>query len=174
MADKSMTNTPNQVEKKDLVFTRIFDARVEEVWKAWVDPEYVMRWWGPIGFTSPVARMDVREGGISLVCMRAPKEFGGQDTYNTWTYTKIVPLGRMEYIVSFADEHGKKVDPVALGLRADMPQDVRHLATFKDLGDNKTELTVTEYDWTVGEMRELSRMGMEQCLDKMAAIVART
>lgn len=54
-----------------------------------------------------------------------------------------------------------------------MPQEVRSLVTFKDLGGGKTELTVTEYDWTVGQMMELSRMGMEQCLDKMAAIFAK-
>lgn len=30
--------------------------------------------------------------------MRAPKEFGGQDMYSTWAYTKIVPLSRFEYI----------------------------------------------------------------------------
>ena len=70
-------------KKRDLVVTRVFGAPVEQAWKAWVDPEYVMQWWGPEGFTCPVAKMDFREGGTSLVCMRAPKEFGGQDMYNT-------------------------------------------------------------------------------------------
>ncbi len=40
--------------------------------------------WNPEGFTCSVARMDVREGGTSLVRMRAPKEFGGQDMFSTW------------------------------------------------------------------------------------------
>ena len=39
--------------------------------------------WGPNGFTSPCAEIDFREGGISLVCMRAPEEMGGQDLYST-------------------------------------------------------------------------------------------
>ena len=56
---------------------------------------------------------------------------------------------------------------------ADFPQDIRNLVTFKDLGKGKTELTVTEYDWTVGHMMELSKMGMEQCLDKMAAALSK-
>ncbi len=63
--------------KHNMVVTRVFDASVEQVWKAWSDSGQVMRWWGPTGFTAPVARMDFREGGTSLVCMRAPKEFGG-------------------------------------------------------------------------------------------------
>ena len=160
-------------KKHDLVFTRVFDAPVELVWKVWIDPEYVMQWWGPDGFTSPLARMDFREGGTSLVCMRAPKEFGGQDMYSTWQYREIEPMVRIEYIHNLADKDGNKVDPVTMGMPPDFPQDMRNLVTFKDLGDGKTELTVTEYDWTVGHMMELSQKGLEQCLDKMAAIFAR-
>jgi hypothetical protein len=43
-------------------------------------------------------------------------------------------------------------------------------ATLPLLDQGKTELTVTEYDWPVGPLLEMSRMGLEQCLDKMAAI----
>ena len=84
-------------------------------------------------------------------------------------YTKIVPLERIEYIHNLADKDGQKVDPVQMGLPANFPQDQRHVVTFKALGANKTELTVTEYGWTAGHMMEMSQMGMEQCLDKMAA-----
>ncbi len=165
-----MSTEPN---KRDLVVTRVFDAPVEQAWKAWVDPEYVMRWWGPEGFTCPVAKMDFREGGTSLVCMRAPKEYGGQDMYNTWSYRNIVPMQRIEYILNFTDKDGKKIDPVTIGLPTDIPQEVRNVVTFKALGVNKTEITATEYDWTVGQMMEMSKQGLEQCLNKMAAIFAK-
>ena len=62
-------------KKRDVIVTRVFDAPVEQVWNAWVEPEMVKQWWGPTGFTCPLAEMDFREGGTSLVCMRAPKEF---------------------------------------------------------------------------------------------------
>ncbi len=39
---------------------------------------------------------------------------------------------------------------------------------FKDLGDGKTELTVTEYGYATDEAANLSKAGLEQCLDKMA------
>ena len=169
-----MTDTTKSKKKKDLVFTRVFDAPVEQVWKVWVEPKMVMRWWGPDGFTSPSAKMDVREGGKSLVCMRAPKDFGGQDMYSTWTYTKIVPMREIEYLHHFADKGGNRVDPAEQGLPPDMPEEVRNLVTFKTVSDNKTKITVTEYDWPVGHMMEMSKMGMEQCLDKMAAIFAKT
>jgi len=108
-------------KKVDVVMTRTFNAPIEKVWKAWSDPKLVMQWWGPTGFTCPVAKMDFRKGGTSLVCMRAPKEFGGQDMYSTWKYTVIGPMKRIEYIHNLADKDGNKVDPTKLGLPVPSP-----------------------------------------------------
>jgi uncharacterized protein YndB with AHSA1/START domain len=156
--------------KKDLTVTRIFNAPVASVWKAWNDPDQVMKWWGPDKFTSPSCKMNFREGGTTLVCMRAPREFGGQDMYNTWLYTKIVPMERIEHVLDWADKDGNRIDPSTMGLPADMPRDVRHLITFKDLGNGKTEMTVTEFGYTSEQHFKLSKQGLEQCLDKMAVL----
>lgn len=153
---------------KDLSVTRTLEAPVERVWKQWSESDNVMRWWGPKGFTSPLAKMDFREGGVSLVCMRAPKEFGGFDMYNTWTYKKIVPHERIEFVLNFSDKDGNKLDPAKIGLPPGIPQDVPHIITFKALGDNKTEMTVNEYGYTTDQAVETSKAGLEQCLDKMA------
>ena len=155
------------MEKQNLVVTRVFDAPLELVWKAWVEPEYVKQWWGPHGFTAPLAKMDVREGGTSLVCMRAP-EFG--DQYSTWHYRRVVPLREIEYVLHLSDQDGRAVDPAELGMPPDFPQGIRNSVTFTPLDGERTEVTVTEYDWPVGQMMEFSRIGLEQCLDKMAAI----
>jgi len=167
-----MMTINNQTKKHDVVVTRVFDAPVEQVWKAWSDPEYVMQWWGPTGFTCPIAEMDFREGGTSLVCMRAPKEYGGQDLYNTWTYKKIVPMERIEYILHFTDKDGKALDPAEMGLPPGIPKEVRNVNTFKAKGANQTEMTVTEFGYASDQARDLSKAGLEQCLDKMAAIFA--
>ena len=161
----------NHTEKHNIVITRVFDASVAEVWKAWSDPEYVKQWWGPTGFTCPVAEIDFRVGGTSLVCMRASAEFGGQDYYNTWTYEEIVPLQRFVYMLHFADKDGNRVDPADQGLPPEMPKAVRNEVAFKPLGSDQMELTVTEYDWSAGQMMEMSEMGMNQCLDKMATLL---
>ena len=108
-----MTDTPNMVNRRDLVVTRLFNAPLWLVWKAWSDPEYVMQWWGPEGFTSPLAQIDFREGATSLVCMSSP-EYG--DHYSTWRYEKIVPMQRIEYIHNLADKDGNPVDPVKMGM----------------------------------------------------------
>jgi uncharacterized protein YndB with AHSA1/START domain len=160
----------SQKPKREMVTTRIFDAELELVWKAWTDPEYLMKWWGPNGFTSPSAMVDFREGGTSLVCMRAPISFGGQDMYTTWAYKKIVPLERIEFIENLADKNGNTLDPATLGLPPDFPIDTLTVITFKDLGNEKTELTVIKYHSMEGKMFEMAKMGFEQSLDKMALI----
>ena len=153
---------------KEMSLTRVFDAPVSEVWKYWTESEKVKKWWGPKGFTSPVAKIDFREGSTSFVCMRPPPEFGGQDMCTTWAYRKIVPEKEIEFILVFADKDGKKVDPASLGLPAGMPQEVRHVITFRDVG-GKTELTVKEFGYTTEHLVEMSRAGLDQCLDKMTA-----
>ena len=170
MNDSNDAAKADHARVRNLIITRVFDAPLALVWKAWSDPEYIKQWWGPNYFTCPSADIDFREGGRSLVCMRAPAEFGDQDMYSTWTYTKIAPMECIEYIHNLADQDGNNVDPVQMGLPADFPQGQLHVITFKAVGDNKTELTVTEYGWREGQMMEMSKMGMEQCLDKMAAI----
>src|SRR4029450_2075862 len=83
---------------------------------------------------------------------------------------------RTKCVISAASNSwgGTRLSPATMGLPPDMPDEVRNLVSFKVVGGNKTELTVTEYDWPVGQMMEMSRKGMEQCLDKMAASVVET
>ena len=49
---------------REFTITRVLDAPRELVWQAWTDPEHMSRWFGPHGFTTPVATvtMDVRPG----------------------------------------------------------------------------------------------------------------
>jgi uncharacterized protein YndB with AHSA1/START domain len=153
----------------EMTITRLFEAPVARVWQAWRDPEDVKRWWGPQGFTATVAKMDFRVGGTSLVGMRSPE---GQDLYNTWTYRKIEPMEVIEFIQHFADADGNQIAPTDVGLPPEIPQEVRHVITFKPVGDDQTEMTVTEFGYPVEWIVEVSRAGMNQCLDKMAALVA--
>ena len=158
----------NDTQIQNLVITHIFDASVDQLWQAWTDPELIKQWWGPDGFTCPLANIDFREGGTSLLCMSSP-DFG--EHYSTWDYTAIVPMERIEFIHNLADKNGNKVNPVDVGMPEDFPIDQLHVITFKSLGDSQSEITVTEHDWSVGQMMEMSRLGMEQCLDKMAGIL---
>jgi uncharacterized protein YndB with AHSA1/START domain len=171
LRDNHLADAIANVEKRDLIITRVFDAPIEQVWKAWTDPAFVMRWWGPTGFTSPSCRIDFRVGGKFLFHMRAPKEFqGGQDFYTAGMYKKIVPLKLIEFSQGLADKDGNRIDPATMGMPADFPKEIPSALAFKRVG-NKTELTVTEYGWTTGQMRDMSESGMNECLNKLAQVL---
>ena len=53
-----------------------------------------------------------------------------------------------------------------------IPRNVRHVITFKGVADGKTKMTVTEYGYTSDEVIDISKAGLEQSLDKMAASFA--
>ncbi len=154
---------------KQIEVTKTFNAPVELVWQVWVDPELVKRWWGPKHFTSPIAKIDFREGGRSIVSMQAPPEMGGQEFYSVWEYVKIIPLSSIEFIQSLSDENGNKTDPTKLGMPPDFPVDIRTVVTFKAIAKGKTEMTVTEYA-EFGTISNFAQIGLEQSLDKMDAI----
>ena len=154
--------------KRNLVVTRIIDAPIELVWKAWTDPQLVMRWWGPEFYTSPTCKIDLREGGSFLFCMHAPQDQGGQDSYTAGVYLKITPMERLEFTQYLADKDGSKIDPAQVGLPPDFPKELRTLIAFRAKG-SLTELTITEYDWTVGQMYVYSLAGLHQSIDKLAA-----
>jgi uncharacterized protein YndB with AHSA1/START domain len=161
-----MSNTTN-TQKEDLFIKRIIDAPLALVWKAWTEPEHVMRWWGPKYYSSPSAKIDLRVGGKFIFCMRAPQEMGGQDSYTAGIYKRIVPAELLEFSEYLADEDGNPIDPVAAGLSDDFPKEMETRVTFKARGE-MTELTITESGWTAGTMFVFALAGMHQSIDKLA------
>jgi uncharacterized protein YndB with AHSA1/START domain len=55
----------------DLVITRIFDAPRELVYRAFVDPDQVAAWFGPVGWSVPRDTVDIdpRPGGKQVFTM---------------------------------------------------------------------------------------------------------
>lgn len=153
----------------EVVATRVLEAPVERVWRAWSDPGDVARWWGPAGFTVPIADVDFREGGRSLLCMRAPQ---GGDLYNAWHYHRIVAHERIEFVLTFTDDAGATIDPQSVGIPPGVPREVPHTITFEALDASTTQLTVTERGYTTTDAAEMSKLGLDQVLDKLAALVA--
>jgi uncharacterized protein YndB with AHSA1/START domain len=153
----------------DVVVTRTFDATPEEVWRAWTEDERVMQWWGPDGFTSPAARMDVRTGGSSVVAMRSPE---GHDMWMVWAYTRVEPYSRIEYVQNLSDETGTVIDPASVGMPPEFPRDVATVVTLTPVGD-RTEVTIREQTTTSEFMMEMSQMGLEQVMNKMGRTFAK-
>jgi uncharacterized protein YndB with AHSA1/START domain len=154
-------------DRTELTITRIFDAPRERVWKAWTDPEWAKRWWGPEHFTSPVCRIDLRVGGAYLFCMRSPE---GQDFWSTGVYSKIVPLERLVCTDSFADEKGNVVPASYYGMQGNLPLELEVTVTLEDQG-GKTLMTLTHAGFPEGEHREQAAAGWSTSFDKLAEAV---
>ena len=162
--------TPDQT--LSVVAHRTVAAPVAAAWAAFAEPDLVRRWWGPQGFTCPLARMDVRVGAASLLAMRAPTEFGGGETYNTWTYSVVEPPVRLEYVLRFADQSGTTINPADAGIPPGVPEAVPHVVTFTPRPEGGTTVHVTESGYTDENARNISQAGLEQCLDKLEAVLS--
>lgn len=157
----------------DVHVIREFDAPVERVWKAWTQPDDLRAWWGPTGFECPHATADVRPGGRIFVTMRAPAEYGGFEQHSTWNITEVEPPRRIRYLFTFTDADGNRITPAEAGIPDGVPDGSEHEVVLTDLGDGRTRLEMTENGYSTAEARDLSRGGLEQCLDKMATLVER-
>ena len=157
----------------DLTVTHIFDAPIEKVWRTWTDEKFVQRWWYVDGFSNILAEMDVCEGGVSHVGMRASKEYGGQDYYNVWKYTKVIPLKFIQFVSNFANKDGKVITPEAAGLPSETPLGIRQQVEFEKFGSGQTKVIITEFGWLAdGVMIERSREGLEQTLKNIDKVLS--
>jgi uncharacterized protein YndB with AHSA1/START domain len=166
--------TQIQTKKIDIVVTRLIDAPVERVWKAWTDPKLVMQWWGPQYYSSALAKIDLREGGNYVFGMTPPKDQGGQDSYTSGIYKKIIAGERLEFTQGLSDKDGNRIDPSKIGMPADFPKEIRTEVVFKKARCDMTELMVTEHDWTPSQMYVYSIAGLQQSIDKLVATLNKT
>jgi uncharacterized protein YndB with AHSA1/START domain len=87
---------------REIVLSRVFDAPRELVFKVWTEPEHVVHWWGPNGFTTTIHEMDVRPGGKWDFIMHGPD---GTDYPNHVVYEEIVPPERLVYTHGGGEGH---------------------------------------------------------------------
>jgi uncharacterized protein YndB with AHSA1/START domain len=157
----------------DVSVIREFDAPIDRIWAAWTQPDDLRAWWGPTGFTCPRAEADVRVGGRILVTMRAPEEYGGFEQHSAWELTEVEAPRRLRYVFRFTDASGTPITPAQAGIPGDgVPERGEHEVVLTALGDDRTRLEMVEHGYTTAEARDMSQAGLEQCLDKMAALVA--
>jgi uncharacterized protein YndB with AHSA1/START domain len=149
------SSTPNP---RELVITRLFDAPRELVFKTWIDPQHVARWWGPGGFTNPVCELDARPGGAILIHMT---DADGTVYPVKGVFQEIVEPERLVFTTtSFEDAQG---NPQLAAVNT---------VTFAESG-GKTKLTlhavVTKATAEVSDALEGMEAGWSESLDKLNA-----
>jgi uncharacterized protein YndB with AHSA1/START domain len=143
----------------DLVFERTFDAPRDIVWKAFMDPDRIPRWWGPHGTTTTVVEMDVRVGGTWRYVSRAPDR---EDVTFHGEYLEIEPPERFTWTFLF--------DVPGLG-----DQGGPETFTFEDL-DGRTKVKSTSHFGSAEEIEGALAGGMisgaVETWDRFAAMLA--
>jgi uncharacterized protein YndB with AHSA1/START domain len=138
--------------ERELVITRIFEAPRQLVFKMWTEPEHLVRWWGPRGFTTISGRMDVRPGGAWSRLMRAPN---GSVIRKHGVYREIVAPDRL-VLTYVTDDLAGNPGPETLVT-----------VTLADL-DGKTRLTLHQTGFESVLAREGHHGGWTSCLERLA------
>ena len=152
-----MTDTD---DPRDLVLTRLIPAPRHALWRAWTEPDLLKQWFAPKPYTTPVAELDVRPGGASLIVMRSPE---GQDMPNPGVYLEVVPDTRLVVTDAYT--------------RAWVPSQKPFLTVILTFADEagSTRYTARARHWTLEDRAAHESMGFHQgwgqCADQMEALV---
>jgi uncharacterized protein YndB with AHSA1/START domain len=146
---------------KELVITRVFDAPRELVYRAFVDPDQIAQWFGPVGYSVPreSVDMDVRPGGHQRLVMvndEDPEQRSPVDA----TFKTVVENELIE-----GTEEWEGVPELQGGGTMTMRIE------FHDEGGGKTRLVVRQGKYTA-EMEGMARMGWESSFTKLDKLLA--
>jgi len=134
-----MSNTT--LSKEDaVVIDRVFEASMDLVWDMWTDPNHFKNWYGPNGFSIPVAEMDLRVGGKRLICMSSPD--GKMKMWTTGEYTEINPKTRLSYTESPSDDKGNIMSAESMGMPEGYPTTTEVIVVLEDVNGH-TKMTMT-------------------------------
>ena len=146
----TMTNTATGTVK----FHRVLKTSPEKLYKAFLDPDAMVKWLPPHGFTGKVHKMDARVGGG---CQMSFTNFGtGKSHSFRCKYLELVPGQKLRYIDTFDDPN----------LPGEMPVTV-HLK--KVMGG--TELSITQEGIPAAIPVEMCYLGWQESLENLAHVV---
>ena len=147
-----MTDQYEEIVRREIVTTRVFDAPRATVFEAWTDPEQLKIWWGPKGFTNTFHHCEIGPGGSWSYIMHGPD---GKDYPNEMRFLEIAAPERIV------------IDHMSY------PQ-FRLTVLFHELGD-RTKITFRQLFATSDiyeQINKLALRGNEESLDRLANILA--
>jgi len=158
-------NNVTTTKEDAVVIERTFNAGADFIWQMWTDPNHFKNWYGPKGFTIPVADMDLRVGGRRLICMASSD--GKMKMWTVGEYKEIAPTTRLVYTESPSDENGNMVPPSAMGMPEGYPATTEVIVSLEDLG-GRTKMVMKH----VGVPESSGAGGgWNQAFDKLAGYV---
>ena len=155
-AERQRSSTAETPAERELLITRVFGAPRPLVFKAWTEPDRLVRWWGPQGYTMPSCSMDVRRGGVFRFCMRAPD---GTDHWLRGVYREIAEPERLVFSWAWEDAEGRPGHETLVTV------------TFAEDGA-KTKLTLQHAVFESVTARNTHQSGWASALDRFSDYLA--
>ncbi len=90
--------------KPTLIIERIFEAPRERVFEAWTDPDELVQWCMPFGFTIPHNEGLIEEGGSYRSCLRSKE---GKDHWLSGVYKEIDRPNKLVFTHVWDDDEGR-------------------------------------------------------------------
>ena len=147
--------------------TRTFDAPIETVWAMWADAANFQKWYGPMGFTVPVAEMDVTVGGTRKINMEMKTPDRTMSMWFTGEYKEVSAPNRLVYTESMCDPAGNIIPPSAMGMPEGTPE-VTEITVELSEDDGKTVMVMTHAGVPAGTPGE---GGWMQAFDKLGGLL---
>ncbi|KQB97129.1 ATPase [Loktanella sp. 1ANDIMAR09] len=147
--------------------TRTFDAPIEEVWSMWADAANFQKWYGPRGFSVPVAEMDVTVGGTRKINMEMKTPDRTMSMWFTGQYKEVSAPHKLVYTESMCDPDGNLISPSAMGMPEGTPE-VTEITVELTEEDGKTLMVMTHAGIPAGTPGE---GGWMQAFDKMGEVL---
>jgi uncharacterized protein YndB with AHSA1/START domain len=158
-----MANNSTTTEKqKTISLERTFSLPLDTVWKAWTEPEYFKKWWGPKEYTCPNCTIDFRIGGKVLAAMQGPD---GKKVWSTGTYKEIIDHKKIVVTDSFADNEGNVVKASYYDMPGEWPKELLVTIQFEEK-DGKTNMKLQHAGLPL-EMAEDCIKGWQSSFDKL-------
>ena len=164
-----MTQT-EAVSETTMRITRKLAAPRELVFKAWTEPEFLLKWWAAHpDFTTPIAEVDLRVGGKYRLGMLPP----GQDQPHVigGIYREVSPPEKLVY--TWVWEPQIPETQIRSGSGPEVlvaPGETLVTVEFHDV-DGQTEVVLTHQFFADQEMRDKHSQGWNGCLEQLATLV---
>jgi uncharacterized protein YndB with AHSA1/START domain len=136
----------------ELTITRSFNAPPSLVFKAWTQPEHLVRWLGPKDYRAHAVELDVREGGGWRACITGPD---GDENWMGGRYREISPHDRLVFTFAWDSTGFETVVTITLAADGDRTAMTFHQAPFASI-----------------ESRDSHNQGWTSSFDRLAALVA--
>jgi uncharacterized protein YndB with AHSA1/START domain len=142
----------DQPQPEELVFTRVFEAPRELVFRCMTEPDHLTHFWGPAGVSTPLEsiRVDLRPGGVFETVM--VNDADGSRYAMRAVYVEVAAPERLVW-----------TDP-GTGMTT--------TSTFTDLGGARTEVRIRQVNVPEALRSPEAQAGFSTSLDRCAAYLS--